>query len=458
MVRRVLAITALACLVAAACSNTDDDDAGGGGGNGEEDSYGNVTTEQDDENVPVDQPGVTDDEIRVAGLVAASNDVTNSNFDDISLGVQAYFEMINQNDGIYGRQLVYEEFDDELLNTQAATTELLDSDPFAVVGVASPGFGGGAPDLASAGIPVFGWNINAEFNETPSFFGMRGFLGIEDAGPLLPWLAQEVEADTLGVMAYGGLAAEQSEACLNGISNSVEQYEGDLEIGFQDSSLDFGFADVTGQVQQMSDAGVDMLATCMDFTGHTTIARELERQGVDVTHYLPRGYDYDFLREFGDLFEGAHVLLPMLPREWEPRPPSMDAFEAWMAELGHDDARMNELSLAGWISADMFLTGLRLAGPEFTRETVVSGMNTLTDYTAQGLLPAVDWTREHEEDVDGCGTFLRIDGGEFVPEFDDGETPFSCLEVAPDETVIPEPTFAPIEHTDVGLIELPEGG
>jgi ABC-type branched-subunit amino acid transport system substrate-binding protein len=458
----VVALLALFALAAAACSNTDDTDAGGGGGGGGEDgeggSYADVSTDQDAENVPVDQPGVTDDEIRVAGLVAKTNDVTNSHFDDISLGVNAYFEMINQNGGIYGRQLVHEEFDDQLLNTQAVTTELIDSEPFAVVGVAAPGFGGGAPDLAAEGIPVFGWNINAEFNETPSFFGMRGYLGIDEAGPLLPWLAGEIGATSLGVLAYGGAASEQSEACLNGIATSVDQFESDLELGFQDASLDFGFADVSGQVQQMADADVDLVTTCMDFTGQTTIGREMTRQGLEAPHYMPRAYDYDFLQEFGDEFEGSYVLLQMLPREWDPQPPSMEAFEAWMAETGQEENRMNELALSGWISADMFVTGLRLAGPEFTRETVVSGLNTLTDYTAQGLIPPMDWTQEHTVDVDGCGVIMQIENGEFVPIFDNGETPYSCLDAGPEDTEIPEQTFAPIEHTEVGLIELPGGG
>ena len=101
----------------------------------------------------------------------------------------------------------------------------------------------------------------------------------------------------------------------------------------------------------------------------------------------------------------------------------MEAFEAWMAETGQDENRMNELALAGWISADMFVTSLRLAGPEFTRETMISEMNTLTDYTAQGLIPALDWTQEHEADVDGCGVFLQITGGGSCPSSTTGRRP-----------------------------------
>ena len=208
----------------------------------------------------------------------------------------------------------------------------------------------------------------------------------EQPNELIPWLGDELGLTTLGVLAYGGASAAQSEACKGDIEAGIEQFDSGVELGFEDSSLQFGFSDVSPQVQQMVDAGVDFVATCMDFNGHTTLARELLRQEVVATHWLPQAYDHEFLADFGDLFEGSHVFLASLSRERAPAP-AMGAFEAWMAELGHDDEDMNELALAGWISADMFLTGLRIAGPEFTREAVVSGMNSLTDYTAQGLTP-----------------------------------------------------------------------
>ena len=81
------AVVAVALMVVAACSNTGDDDSADGGGSGETQSYGDVTTDQDDENVPVDQPGVTDDEIRVAGFATLTNDVTSTGYSDTLEGV-----------------------------------------------------------------------------------------------------------------------------------------------------------------------------------------------------------------------------------------------------------------------------------------------------------------------------------------------------------------------------------
>ena len=96
------------------------------------------------------------------------------------------------------------------------------------------------------------------------------------------------------MLAYGGAAAEQSEGCLNGISNSIDQYEGDLELAFEDASLSFGFSDVSGQVQQMADAN-GYRHHLHGLHGATTIAQEMERQGLDAVQYMPRAYDYDFI-------------------------------------------------------------------------------------------------------------------------------------------------------------------
>ena len=98
---------------------------------------------------------------------------------------------------------------------------------------------------------------------------------------------------------------------------------------------------------------------------------------------------------------------------------------------------VGELSLGGWLAADMFVTGLRAAGPEFSQQAVVDGLNQLTDYTAQGILAGLDWTVEHTElPAEQCSSLLRIDGDEFVPDFGAPGEPFLCFEA--EATEIPE--------------------
>lgn len=77
------------------------------------------------------------------------------------------------------------------------------------------------------------------------------------------------------------------------------------------------------------------------------------------------------------------------------------------------------------------------AGPDFSQQAVIDGLNQLTDYDARGILSGLDWTINHEDTGDPeCSALLRIDGDEFVPEFGGPGEPFICFEK--DATEVPE--------------------
>ena len=89
-----------------------------------------------------------------------------------------------------------------------------------------------------------------------------------------------------------------------------------------------------------------------------------------------------------------------------------------------------EASLAGWISADMFVTGMRLVGRDLTRTRLIDALNSLTDYTADGIVSPIDWRLEHKRNglVD-CNVYVRALAGHFVPLFGSPpRTVFTCFE------------------------------
>ena len=56
---------------------------------------------------PVDQPGVTDTEIHVGGVLTDTMNPTGVSYGPAFDGVEAYFEYINKTEGgVYGRKLV----------------------------------------------------------------------------------------------------------------------------------------------------------------------------------------------------------------------------------------------------------------------------------------------------------------------------------------------------------------
>src|SRR6266545_633611 len=144
------------------------------------------------QNPPVNEPGVTASEIRVGGVATVSNDPTGNTLGTAFDGTSAYFDYINSTGekGVCGRKLVLSsKRDDALANNRQEVQGLLSEDNvFAVLPVAVNLFTG-ADLLVSAGIPTFGWDINAEFGSEdvnpgpPNLFGSVGsFINFKTPG------------------------------------------------------------------------------------------------------------------------------------------------------------------------------------------------------------------------------------------------------------------------------------
>lgn len=433
-----MAVIVAGVLVLGACSNSESGSGDGGGGSDDSTPTAAGGEENTDEFVPSDQPGVTDDTIRVGGVASVTNPL-GGRYAEAFTGTQLYFDQVNEAGGIYGRELeLVAELDDNTgFENQAQVTRLLsEEDIFAVAPVATLSFDG-AQQLVDEGVPTFGWNIQEEWNLGDNMFGTRGHLCFDCPAPSLPWVIREMGATTVGILGYD---VPQSSVCAEGTQASIEEFGGDdVEVGFIDGSLPYGVSDLSVQVAAMKDAGVDFVTTCMDFNGEKTLADEMARQDLEAPFYRPNGYDQAQLDEFPDTFEGSVVLHQFWPFAEETDQP--EGMQAYLEAVDAAGLEPEELSLAGWMAADMLYTGLVGAGPEFTRQGVIDFMNTQDDYDAGGILAGIDWTIEHTQDPPvGCNAFSFIEDGEFVPAFGEPGKPFICIpndaEELPDEPEI----------------------
>lgn len=381
----------------------------------------------------VDQPGVSATEIRVGGVTSKTNPLGGA-YADAFAGVKAYFEKVNnsKDKGIYGRKLrLTSERDDQLGSNRQEVQALISEDNvFAVMPVDVLLFTG-ADLLGRSGIPTFGWNINAEWGSEkgagpPNLFGEKGsFLCFTCGTQLLPWIAKQTHKKKVGLLAY---TVEQSKDCATGVQAAFKKYPS-AKVVFVDTSLSFGVTDLSGDVSQMKDKGVDLVTTCMDNNGTLTLAKEMKKQGLDAIQYLPNAYDQKFMQANAQFFEGSYVLTFFTPFEVKKRPSGLKEYLKWMDKTG---GPKDENSLAGWINADLFVTGLKAAGPDFTRQKVIDAINTMTNYTAGGILPGIDWTVQHKGDQAlGCNVLSKIHNGEFVPSFGTADKPFVCLQLTP---------------------------
>ncbi len=427
----VLAIAAAACGNSPSTTGDASNQSGSGGG-------GITTTVNADDlkkNIPSSEPGVTDTEIRVGGVVSKTN-VLNLPLDQAFQGVKAYFAMINAQGGIYGRKLVLAaERDDRMINNTAEIEALISQDKvFAVLPVATLLFTG-ASLAAEKGTPTFGWNINAQWEGPLNLFTEKGHVCIDCAYPTQPWLAKTLGVDKVGLLAYN---VDQSKECADGVKKSFDRWPS-AEIAYRDN-VPFGEQNLSVQVSKMKAAGVGLVLTCMDTNGSVTLAREMNRQDFKVPQYLQNGYDFNMLNNFGDLLEGSYVLSIFTPFEVQNPPSGLQKYFEWIDRTG---GTRGELSLAGWLNADLFYRGLVAAGPDFTQRKVVDAINQMTDWTGDGIMPPINWTYEHERDRPAsCGVISKIENKKFVPQFGTPTQPRICLDNDSDE-LPDEPRYAP---------------
>jgi ABC-type branched-subunit amino acid transport system substrate-binding protein len=343
--------------------------------------------------------------------------------------------MVNEQGGVYGRKIVLaEKKDDQAVNNKAAADELINDDVFAVIPVATLLFTG-ADDLVAADVPTFGWTINPEWsgdatNPKDNLFGQTGsYLGLGQPVATYPWLANHLGLKKLGVLAY---SVPQSADCAETVKASFDTWGDatDAEIAYYDTSLAFGDKNLSVQVSKMKDAGVDFVVTCMDTNGVVTLATEMDKQGLGAKQYLPNGYDHEFVKQYGDLFEGSIVRTDFVPFE-VPADQQPEGLKQFLAAMDAKGVEPTENAVAGWLNATLFVDGLKAAGPDFDRQKVVDAINQMTDWTGNGLASKVDWTKQHtsggEEGV-FCQAFVTIEDGQFQANFGEDGKPFTCVD------------------------------
>jgi ABC-type branched-subunit amino acid transport system substrate-binding protein len=424
-----MAVAAFAAfvLVAVACGNSKSSTNANGG-----DNNPGPTGTASGGNVAVNAPGVSATEIRVGGVASVTNPL-GGNYGDIFKGVQAYFNMINSEGGIYGRQLkLAEQLDDHLGNNQQAVEQLISQDNvFAVMPVAVLLFSG-ADKLVQANMPTFGWTINPEWQGTKAnpklnMFGETGsYLGFTNASPVLPWLAQKTGRHKVGVLAY---SVAESALCAQGVKNSFEKYgaAADAQVVYTDSSLSFGVTSLAPQVTKMKDAGVDLITTCMDTNGVVTLAKEMKKQQLDAIQYLPDAYDHNFITSYGNLFEGSVVRTDFAQFELpsDQQPTGLKNYLTWIGKM---NVTPSEDSMNGWLNADLFVNGLKAAGPNFSRQKLMDAINKMTDYTAEGAVSGVNWTLAHTSPSGTfCQFFSTIENSKYVTNYSEPGKPFICV-------------------------------
>jgi len=413
-VRIAVVPTALA-LAAAACTNSPTSVSSGGNG----------------------APGVTGNSITVGSLANVTGPLS-ADFAPITSGVQAYFDMVNAAGGVAGRKLVLRYQQDDQgspsIDLTVAQTLVEQDHVFAVVGVGTPFFGS-ARYLAAHGVPTFGYQVSADWQDGPSLFGAYGSLLDYSAGePGFAYFAKRVEAQSVGVVAYG---VAQSAAACRAVADAMQRFG--VFVGFEDVNFLFG-SDPTADVLQMKAHHVDTVFSCLDVTGNVAFTRAMAQNGLSVRQLWLNGYDRSTLQQYAPLMSGVYMGLQHVPfeavAEFPGRYPGMERYLNEMQRY-EPASTYDEVAFDGWVSAALFVSGLRAVGRHLTQARLVRAVNDERAFTGDGVITPVDWTQAHSTAIPPfCSTSVVVEGDRFVPVVQPDGSVYVCFD---SNSVVPVP-------------------
>jgi branched-chain amino acid transport system substrate-binding protein len=396
--------------------------------------------------------GVTDSTIRVAVITATTNPIGGKYHQYID-GIRAYFKMVNDKGGIYGRKLVVVSDRDDVVgtqNVQQTTASLNDDNAFATFEATQQLTG--ADLLAKAHMPTFIWNIDPEMANTPTvdhsnIFGSNPAICFSCPGPLIPWLAEKNGFTKVGILGYG--VSAESKLCAEGTRDAYKRYTKDtVKTVFFDETIPFA-GDISADVAKMKQAGVQFVNTCMDTNEVVKLQKEMKQQGLNAVQNLPNAYDHDFAKANAALFEGTFIEPLYAPWETTPQSPATQQYLASIKAITNDPVELTEF---GWIEAAQLVEGLTGAGPEFTQQKVIDYLNSLHADSPGGLVQPVDWSTGHTDPqkhaearlAEQCQPIMQIKAGKFVLFATPPDKPFTCVDSTKDATQTPTyKSFAP---------------
>ncbi|HEY8216665.1 MAG TPA: ABC transporter substrate-binding protein [Acidimicrobiia bacterium] len=413
-------------------------------------------------------PGVTATTIRVGGLASPPN-VLNVPYQDGYEGAKAYFEIVNKKGGVFGKKLeLVAQLSDQGSpggNIRAVRSLVEEKHVFAVLPVMTNSFAG-AKYLADHEIPTFGIDVDPGWCGTiseveamqdrilsgdlspqcprQSLFGEKGsFLCFRCPNPGPSFILLRKHVTRAAIFTY---THPSSTLCAAGLEASFRMYG--IDVVFEDKTLNFGFSDASADAQGVRENGAEAIATCMDFGGAFRLAQQLKNAGAkDLIVLAPEGYRPSTVEKYGKALNGWFFGVFFTP--WEVKDPPKGT-RAYLQAMKKRGVSPSEQSQAGWINAQLLVEGIKKAGKSFTRRSVIDAINSIDDFTADGILANVNWTStgsghglESGPTRAACAAYVEAVNGRFVPRFGKPGRPFVCFPYGPLPATLDDPIYRP---------------
>lgn len=329
--------------------------------------------------------GVTETEITTATVYSGAAAV-GSNTQGVLRGVEAYYDYVNDNGGLYGRQLRTIGIDDGLdtAKAQAGCTNQVEN-VFAFVGNLSLVDTGCYPVVSDNEVPWVGMKLDPKWAD---YAGWRDF----ETGPPQtlaqgPYAYYAEQNPDVGSVAIFWNNVPGLDVVSEYWANTWESVGIDVVYNV---GINVPVSNYTPYVVAAREAGAEAVdLSTMDITNASRVAQAMAEQGwepelrVGFTAYNP---EWQALTGEGGV--GWQAALGLLPYQSEEELGATDGGTQFLKYWGarNPDETPDIFDLYGWINADLFFQGAIAAGADLTRSAMLTGIDDLESFDGSGLV------------------------------------------------------------------------
>ena len=325
-------------------------------------------------------------------------------FEGAQVGTDAYLSYINSLGGVDGKKFKLIEKDDVLSpnNNQQAVESLMAQHVDALVGSFSLEDSAGATVLSkNPTIPDVSMSLDPTTNALPNNFSPQPLGQGWNTGPLLYYAKHYPNAiqhvgSFIGSVAPSPAAFAGEEDVMNAMVNV-----GYRVVDAQQFSVVATEADFVSEVAGMQAKGVEAVdLTEMDVQEADQIIQAMATDNFKPQLIFSGGplYNSSLIANAGSgasLLNGAQIgqeqamYLPSDPTQpTVGSSPADDLFLKWVNKVqpGWDTNKLDLYTLYGWASAELYVEGVRAAGPNPTPSQVTNALANISSFDASGLM------------------------------------------------------------------------
>ena len=353
----------------------------------------------------------------VTSLTGPSSPETSSD----PAGFIARIDLQNSEGGVNGHKLIPLVIDDQTNPSEVTTAvqSALAKGAFGIVS-ASPLFFLAAKVPQQQGVPVTGsYTDGPEWGEQPYTNMFASDLGSIDPNYPVNTLEGKILRQFGGTVlgSYGYSISPTSSRQAGQEVKSFERAGG--KLGVLDTSLPFGTVSFTSEALVAKEHHVDALFPTMIDASNFALAEALKQAGVKIkAAVFATGYDPNVVNSpawaslQGDEFLSIYRPFSLPDAGTEQMAAALQKYEHF------SKTQFPTLfQYEAWAGADLMIRGLQMAGANPTRAAVIKDLRSITNYTANGLLPRpIDYATVFGHDPpQQCVWVLKAERNGFVP-------------------------------------------